>query len=153
MSTWTTFNFLIGDWHGTGSGQPGQGQYDRSYERVLNDMFISVRNKTTYPAQEQNPGGEAHEDWGIISYDKTRKTFVFRQFHGEGFVNQYILDSISDDSHTFVFVSESIENIPVGWRAKESYQVISQDEFIETFELAPPGKGFELYSTCHMFRK
>jgi hypothetical protein len=52
----------------------------------------------------------------------------------------------------FIFVSESIENIPSGWRAKESYQVISPDEFIETFELAEPGKDFEVYTSCHLKR-
>ena len=50
-----------------------------------------------------------------------RKTFVFRQFHGEGFVNQYTLDSLSGDKKMLVFVSEAIENIPQGWRARETY--------------------------------
>ena len=67
------------------------------------------------------------------------------QFHIEGFVNQYVMDYLAPDGKTIVFTSESIENIPSGWRARESYQVINPDEFIETFELAPLGKDFELY--------
>jgi hypothetical protein len=62
-----------------------------------------------------------HEDWGFISYDNRRKTFVYRQFHIEGFVNQYALESLSPDSQSFTFVSECIQNIPTGWRAKETY--------------------------------
>jgi hypothetical protein len=45
-----------------------------------------------------------------------------------------------------VFVTESIENIPAGWRAKETYQILGPDEFVETFELAVSGKEFELYT-------
>jgi hypothetical protein len=56
------------------------------------------------------------------------------------------MESISPDGMTIVFVSESIENIPAGFRAKETYRIINNDEFTETFELAEPGKDFELYS-------
>ena len=147
---WTMLNFLVGNWQGTGSGQPGSGHYERTYEFILNHNFLHVRSKSTYPPQKQNPSGEVHEDWGFISYDKGRKIFVYRQFHVEGFVNQYVMEHISQDGKEFVFVSESIENIPPGWRAKESYNVISPDEFIETFELAEPGKDFELYTQCHL---
>lgn len=59
-----------------------------------------------------------------------------RQFHIEGFVNQYKLDSISPDKKTIVFISENIENIPAGWRAKENCDLTRDNEFTETFELA-----------------
>jgi len=39
-----------------------------------------------------------------------------------------------------VFTSEAIENIPAGWRARETYVVTGPDEFEEVFELAEPGK-------------
>jgi hypothetical protein len=52
-----------------------------------------------------------------------------------------------------VFVSESIENIPQGFRAKETYQIINDNEFTETFELAEPGKAFELYSRATLMRR
>ena len=152
MPDWTIFTSLVGEWHGPGGGQPGQGHYERSYALILNDMFIQVRNKSVYPPQQQNPTGEIHEDWGFISYDKQRSTYVYRQFHREGFVNQYILEPVSEDSRIYVFSSEAIENIPAGWRAKETYRVISPDEFTETFELAAPGKEFEKYTECHLFR-
>jgi hypothetical protein len=118
---------------------------ERSYQPILNDMFLEVSNKSTYPPQSQNPQGEVHEDLGLISYDKTRKTYVLRQFHIEGFVNQYVMDHLAPDGNTIVFTSESIENIPAGWRARDTYRVINPDEFTETFELASPGKDFELY--------
>lgn len=145
-SLWLPFKPLVGKWSGKSEGQPGYGIYERTYEVVLNKKFIEVRNKSTYPASKDHPKGEVHEDHGFISYDKARKTFVLRQFHIEGFVNQYKIESISPDKKTIVFVSESIENIPSGYRAKETYQIVSETEFTETFELAEPGKDFELYS-------
>ena len=142
---WTNLKFLIGSWRGIGSGQAGSSNVARSYQLILNEKFLEVRNKSTYPPQSQNPQGEVHEDLGLISYHEARKAFVFRQFHIEGFVNQYVMDYLAPDGRTIVFTSESIENIPAGWRARESYQVVNPDEFTETFELAAPGKEFELY--------
>jgi hypothetical protein len=147
---WTAFEFLAGSWRGRGGGQPGMGEYERSYEFILGSKFLYVRNKSTYPPQELNPTGETHEDWGFISYDKRRDRFVYRQFLQEGFVNHYVLDQHTPDFKEFSFESESIENIQPGWRAKESYQVLSPVEFIETFELAAPGKEFKLYTQCHL---
>ena len=80
-----------------------------------------------------------HEDIGYFSYDKGLKKFKLRQFHVESFVNEFVLDSISTDGKTIVFITIAIENIPKGWRAKETYRFISENEFEETFELADPG--------------
>jgi hypothetical protein len=44
-----------------------------------------------------------------------------------------------------VFLSEAIENIPAGYRARETYRFTAPDSFEETFELAKPGKDFEVY--------
>ncbi|HMG90074.1 MAG TPA: hypothetical protein VK589_08435 [Chryseolinea sp.] len=151
-SVWLPFKNMIGTWAGTSEGQPGKGKYERSYQIVLNKKFIEVKNKSTYPPSKDNPKGEVHEDHGFISYDKARKTFVLRQFHIEGFVNQFKIESISPDGKSIVFISESIENIPAGFRAKESYQIVNDNEFTETFELAEPGKDFELYSKAVLKR-
>lgn len=151
-STWLPLKTMIGTWTGTSEGQPGKGRYDRSYEKILNGKFIEVKNTSTYPPSKENPKGEVHKDQGFISFDKERKTFVLRQFHIEGFVTQYRLESISPDGTTIVFISESIENIPAGFRAKETYHLNGADEFTETFELAEPGKDFELYSKAVLKR-
>lgn len=89
----------------------------------------------------------------MISFDKSRKQFVFRQFHIESFVIEYVTTSISADSKEIVFTSEGIENIPAGWRARETYKIIGPDEFTETFELAEPGKDFKIYSEGQLHRK
>jgi len=151
-SIWVPFSSLIGEWEGTGDGQPGKGDYCRSYRFIFNNKFIEIKNKSTYPPSEKNPEGEVHEDIGYLSYDKNRNTFVLRQFHKEGFVNQYKLESISNYGKTLVFMTESIENIPEGWRAKETYR-LDDGEFTEIFELASPGNEFEVYTKAKFYKK
>ena len=87
----------------------------------------------------------------VISYDSVRNRFVFRQFHTEGFVNTYVQEP-TDAENTIVFVSEGIENIPAGWRARETYTISNDNEFTERFDLAEPGREFGLYSEAHLKR-
>jgi hypothetical protein len=150
---WRPVQFLVGDWEGSVTGEPGDGTVKRGYHFALRNKFLEVSNRSTYPAQPKNPQGEVHEDRGFISYDKQRRKFVLRQFHVEGFVNQYVLTSISPDRKTLVFETESIENIPAGWRARETYMIVNENQFIETFELAQPGKEFAMYSETRFKRK
>lgn len=144
---------LIGTWEGDSQGRPGAGKMEREYVFVLRNRFIQVSNKAVYPPQEKNPKGETHEDLGYIGYDRASKKLIFRQFHVEGFVVQYSLESISDDGRSLVFTSTAIENIPTGWRARETYRFLNIDEFVETFALAGPGKEFETYSESRFRRK
>ena len=89
----------------------------------------------------------------MFSYDRALKKIVLRQFHAEGFVNEYVLESVGSDGKVLEFVTVRIENIPPGWKARERYQIISRDEIIETFSLAAPGKEFEVYSEATLRRK
>ena len=142
---------LIGKWQGPQEGQPGKGTVEREYSRALQSRFIQLRNRSVYPAQEKNPKGEEHEDIGMFGHDNARKRIVFRQFHVEGFVIQYVMEPPAKTG-TIVFLSEAIENIPSGYRARETYTFISANEFEEVFEIAEPGKDFTLYSRARLKR-
>jgi hypothetical protein len=109
-----------------------------------------VRNRSIYPPQQRNPDGEAHDDLGLYGFDKARERIVFRQFHVEGFVNQYT--AVIDTPEAIVFESEMIENIPPGWRARETYRFPTIDTLEEVFELAEPGMEFTRYSSCRLTR-
>ena len=141
---------LIGKWTGTTEGEPGAGTVEREYQWILGSRFVELRNVSIYPPQAKNPKGERHEDRGIFSDDAARTTIVLRQFHGEGFVNQYVLDPASTPDR-LVFTTEAIENIPAGWRARETY-AIGADRLEETFELAEPGQAFAVYSRNRLTR-
>jgi len=150
---WQPFKYFVGTWKGMGKGEPGNSQVEREYKFVLGGKFLSVTHKSIYKPQEKNPKGETHEDWGFLSYDRSRKLYVLRQFHVEGFVTQYRSEPGTQDGKTYVFDSESLENLPAGWRARETYKVLNDDEFVEVFELAAPAKEFSVYSESHFKRQ
>jgi len=145
MERWKPFQFFLGAWDGKASGQVGVGTAERTYALTLDNQFIEVRNRSVYPPQEANPSGEIHEDLGLISYDKSRSLYVMREFHVEGYINQYILESPAGGGDALVFVTESIENIAAGWRARNTLEIISDDSFRETFDLAGPNQEWACY--------
>ncbi len=149
---WEPVRFMVGGWEGPADGQPGSGTARRTYTFVLKDRFLYEKNVTTYPPQPSNKAGEVHEHWSFFSYDRARKVLVLRQFHQEGFVNQYVLDTKASRPGKLVFVSEAFENLEKSWRARETYEVRSADEFVETFEVAEPGKELDVYSRTHFKR-
>jgi len=149
---WAPLRALLGTWEGTSQGAPGVGTARREYRLVLRDRFIEVRNTSTYPAQEKNPKGEVHEDVGYLSLDRGRKAYILRQFHAEGFVNTYASPAEQAGQQPIVFTSEAIENIPPGWRARETYRFLGPDELVELFEVAEPEKEFTVYSETRLKR-
>ena len=150
---WAPLVYFVGKWEGTAVSRIGQGTVDREYRFVLDGAFLQGESRHAYEMSAELPEGRIHEGLELFSYDRARETLVLRQFHSEGPVNQYVLDSLSADSTTIVFVSEHLENVPSGWRAKEQFEIISENEFIEFFKLAPPGGEFEAYWETHCTRK
>ena len=150
---WGRVRFMLGTWEGTASGEPGEGVVLRTYELVLGGQFIEEHNTSRYEAKSPGAKPEVHHHRGFLSYDKARKTFMLRHFHEEGFVNLFALNADRSLPAYLVFDSVSFENFSNEWKARESYEVISPDEFIETFELAEPGKDFVVYSRNHFKRK
>ena len=148
---WSAVRFMVGQWKGESEGEPGKGAVQRSYRFVLGDKFLHEQNVSTYPPQPKNEKGEVHEHWSFFSHDRARHTLVLRQFHQEGFVNQYAMLPM-DASGVVVFESEALENVPAGWKARETYRVVSPDEFVETFELSQDGKPYEVYSRARFKR-
>jgi hypothetical protein len=62
-----------------------------------------------------------------------------------------MIESSSLSNTQSVVVNSS--RVPAGFRARETYKILGPDEFNEVFEIAEPGKDFELYSEGHFKRK
>lgn len=142
---WRVFRYFLGDWTGTGTGKPGNSSVKRSYRLTLADQFIELRSHSLYEPQEANPTGEDHHEIGLLSYDNDRSLYVLREFHAEGYVNQYVLEASRAEDVTLVFVTEAMENIPTGWRARTTLEILSENSFRESFELAGPEKEWDCY--------
>ena len=149
---WSPVRFLVGNWEGEAQGEPGKGAVERSYEFVLGGKFIEERNTSRYEARGDKPP-ETHLHRSFISYDKSSRKLMLRQFHAEGFVNLYAMNPALSSPTRLVFDSVSFENFSNDWKARETYEILSADEFTEIFELAEPGKEFAVYSRNHFRRR
>jgi len=153
QDVWESFKFFEGKWEGKGEGKSGISNVMHEFHFVLNGKYLRMETKAVFEPQEKNPKGEIHEDIGFFSYDRIREKYVFRQFHVEGFINQYTLDSISEDGKSFTFVSEQIENGPPGLRARLMFDILDDDDLRVSFHLAFPGREFDCYSINTLKRK
>jgi hypothetical protein len=143
------FRVFEGHWQGSSAGKPGTGTTTREYRFTLNNHFLWQHDKSVY----QTTDGKTfvHEDEGYFSYDKSRKLILWDQFHSEGLVNEYALDSISDDGKSITLITTQIENFP-GARARKLYRIVSPDAIDETFWVAPPGQDYAVYTVAHLQR-
>jgi hypothetical protein len=146
---WEAWRGLVGTWDGTSEGKPGKGTVKLEVEFVMNERYLRFAASADY---KNDKGGEHHEDLGFVSFDRKRAKYVFRQFHIEGFVNQYTLTSNPKADGTIELTSESCENTPPGWKARETFK-LDGDSLAHTFELAEPDKSFELYASANLKRR
>lgn len=142
----TDISRFVGQWRGAAEGEPGTGTVSRTYTPILAGKFIEERNESRYGS------GEIHHHLAFWSYDRTRSRFVLRQFHQESFVNQFAAKTAGFVDGRLVMQSESIENIPAGFRARETYVFNGADAFEEIFEIAEPGADFQRYSHNRLAR-
>jgi hypothetical protein len=144
--------WLIGDWHGTGEGDPGTSTSERHIEPFLNGRYLRANGRSVYEKQPRNPKGDIHEELNVWSYDRARQSIVLRQFDTLGFVSTYVVDKSASSADRWVLVGESLENVPKGWTARYLYTRLGADEYEEVLELDMDGKGFKAYVT-NRFRR
>lgn len=150
--SWAALRALEGRWEGPTTGKPGKGTTSREYRYELNGRFLFQRDKSVYQPADPAATPVVHEDFGVFSYDTNLKKVVWRQFHSEGLVNEYTLETIGADGKSLEFVTTKIENLPPGFRARKVYRMRTADEIEETFSVAPTGKDFEVYTVAHLKR-
>ena len=152
QQAWKKLQSLAGEWTGSAEGTPGKYKLQRSYELILKDQFVYTKSISQFEGKGGDDG-ERHEDWGFYSYDNARGTVVLRQFLGEGYINQYVLEEISDDGTSLKFVTESVENGMPGLRARVTLHLTSGHEIDEVLDLAFPGQDFALCLKTTLKRK
>jgi hypothetical protein len=140
---WASFRFLEGKWI---EEKPGVSKVAQVYEFMFNGKYLKMRTRAVFEPTEKMPKGDVHEDLGIFSYDQARKSFVFRQFHIEGFVIEYVLEKRDEKTNELTFISEMIENAPPGTKAKEVFKFINKDEFEQSFHVAWPDQDYVCFA-------
>jgi hypothetical protein len=150
---WKPFRHFIGKWDLDCKGKPGQAKGEGEFKFLPNEKYIQLSGKIAFEPNEKNKNGSVNEDFGILSFDSFRKKFVFRHFQTEGFIIQYVVDSISKDEKYFRMNSENIENIPPGFKTRITYRILDENNIYSVFELALPGKDYEVYVQNNFSKK
>ena len=145
--------FALGEWTGTGNGFGNNtSTVESSFNFVMNGKYVAVKNESHFKPTEKKPKGEHHIDNGFISYDRGRKAIVFRQFHIEGFYNQYVLNQELSTDELLVFETEFIENFVPNGKTKWTLKKVSDNEIETYFDLSTGGE-FIRYGTNKLKRK
>lgn len=144
------FAFFLGEWLGSGESFGEEATVKRSYRVVLDGNFVQAKTRAESRTDDGTPG-EVREDWGMVSFDDARDTIIVREFHSEGFVNQYKVTSISEDGRRIVMETESVEN-GGDLRARLTIDILEENEFEETFELAADDEPFKVWATARLHR-
>src|SRR2546422_10421978 len=62
---WEVLQYLLGDWIGEGSGEPGQGSGSFSFTAELDGKILVRRNRAEYP-KTKDRAAYSHEDLMIV---------------------------------------------------------------------------------------
>jgi len=136
---WKPFQFLIGDWVGTGSGQPGQGSGEFSLKFDLNQKILVRRNRNQLAPKVNETVGATHEDLMIIYLPRGESTFRAEYFDNEGNVIHY---AVAVSEHRIVFESAESGSAP---KFKLTYDLKPDGILGIDFAIAQSGKPFQTY--------
>ena len=131
---WSAFQFLLGEWTGEGSGDPGQGNGIFTFSLDLQDHILIRRNQSDYP-ETTTHAAFSHNDLMVI-YQAPGQSVHAIYFDNEGHTIQYNTN-ISDNGKSITFTSDSLPAVP---RFQLTYTSLSDDSLRITFEIAPPAK-------------
>ena len=137
-STWDKWNWLIGEWSGEGSGQPGQGGGTFSFKPDLDKNILVRKSHSEYPATADKPK-VIHDDLMIVYLDFAGSPSKAIYFDNEGHTINYSID-YADGS--VVLTSEKIQNVPV---FRLIYTLLDKETVNTKFEMSQDGEKFMTY--------
>lgn len=137
-TVWNNWSWLMGEWVGEGSGQPGQGGGTFSFSYELDKNVIVRKSHSEYPAAEKKPA-VIHDDLMIVYPDVKENSSQAIYFDNEGHVIHYRV-TYSDKSITFT--SEKTDNAPV---FRLVYALLDSGMVNTKFEMSRDGVKFFTY--------
>ena len=137
-STWDNWKWLIGEWKGEGSGEPGKGGGTFSFKPNLDQKIIVRKSHSEYPATADKPA-VTHDDLMIVYLNFSGGPTKAIYFDNEGHTINY---SISYAPQSIVFMSVKIPHVPV---FRLTYTWLSEDSINTKFELSQDGENFSTY--------
>jgi hypothetical protein len=137
-SEWDKWNWLIGEWIGEGSGQPGQGKGTFSFSFDLDKNIIIRKSHSDYPPTDTKPL-ILHDDLMIIYYDSVRNPNKAVYFDNE---SHTIFYTATFSEKTITLISSKSTNVPI---FRLIYSMIDTETVNTRFEMSQDGVKFMTY--------
>jgi len=137
-SPWGAWQFLIGEWQGSGTGNPGQGTGGFTLAHDLGGKVLVRHSHAEYPAANGRPA-VSHDDLMIVHTPAADGTARAIYFDNEGHVITYDAKPAADGK-SIAFLSTE----PAQPRFRLTYIKRDDWEVGIKFEIAPSGKVEEL---------
>lgn len=137
--------FLIGQWTGEGSGQPGAGTGAFSFTPDLQGKVLLRRSFAEYPATGGKPPSR-HDDLMVVYHGEAGALRAI-YFDSEDHVIRY---TGTGTAAGVAFVSDGK---PDEVRYRLTYAATGKDTLTLEFEIAAPGKDFSRYLDAGARRK
>jgi hypothetical protein len=140
---WAPFQFLVGNWSGTGSGKPGEAAAGScSFSFDLGRKVLIRRNKAEFSPQPGEKLGTTHEDLMIIYQQPGDSQFRAIYFDNEGHIINYTL-TFPAKQPSVAFESEGTDKTP---RFRLVHELEADGLLSTEFAIAPPGGSFKTYT-------
>lgn len=130
---WDRWTFVLGEWTGVGSGDPGQGTGRFTFALDLERRILVRRNHNEFPAAAGRPA-TVHDDLLIVYPDGGATRAVY--FDNEDHVIHYTVEP-SNDAKALVLVSDKVAGAP---RFRLVYTAAANGMLSIRFDIAPPDK-------------
>ena len=137
-ASWDKWTWLIGEFQGEGSGQPGQGGGTFSFAFELDKNILVRKSHSEYPAANNKPL-IVHNDLMIVYPDYTGNPSKAIYFDNEGHTINY---SITYPDQAIVMTSNKIANVPV---FRLTYTLLNDGMVNTKFEMSQDGEKFMTY--------
>lgn len=138
----------MGEWVGKTAGRGPRGEVRLSVAYHLEKRFMVFREEISLPATKNVPA--TNESWmGVLGASRSDSGFVLRVFSSTGFVTRY---RVTVEGTEIGFNPEGGEQPPPGWLFRRVFVRLSDAEFSETVQAAPPNKPFFDYYTAWLIR-
>jgi hypothetical protein len=135
---WDKWDWLIGNWEGEGTGQPGQGDGTFSFAYSLDKNIIVRKSHSEYPAANNKPA-IIHDDLMIVYSNPGGDSAKAIYFDNEGHKIDY---QVTYAVSQIVLTSEKNSNMPV---FRLTYTLLDDGMVNTKFEMSQDGQTFMTY--------
>jgi hypothetical protein len=145
-TVWVGWHWLIGEWVGEGSGQPGQGSGSFSLTPDLDGHILVRKGHAEYPAMEEKPR-IVHDDLMIINPAANGLSAKAVYYDNEGHIIEY---GIVQSDTSISFTSSRLPKVPV---FRLIYAKRPGGKITVSFQLSQDGEHFRVYTEGECRRK